>query len=275
MCTSTDNQSHPTNDGSGTTDGAPRKCLNCGYLSDGKFCPDCGQSMDTGRLTSVNFLKTLFKGLFRLTDTFFHTCWLLMTRPWIVIKDYVYGRRIGYTNPVSLLLILCLYVVVIVQLLNIGNVSESIKMQMAPHGAGYTTDLFDYFVNSIGLQWLLTAIPISLAVKIAYHNSIKNRFNYPELLVATIYFCCVSMIYNLLLIPLELLNKSISTPVNVVITLVLGVIAIQKAFPQKSIWISIWKYALMILCGAILFVIMMVLVITAVATLGFFVSQVS
>lgn len=34
-----------------------RNCLNCGTLSSGNYCPNCGQSMSVGRMKSQSLFK--------------------------------------------------------------------------------------------------------------------------------------------------------------------------------------------------------------------------
>lgn len=80
-------------------------CKNCGRKFDGNFCPACGQPATVGgRLTMRTFAKSMGMSYARLTPGFPATLRGLLCHPWSVISDYINGRRIKYSPPVTMLI---------------------------------------------------------------------------------------------------------------------------------------------------------------------------
>jgi hypothetical protein len=74
-------------------------CKNCETNFDGKFCPECGQSVkDYDRPFSFVFYN--FAGDFFSFDArFFRTFTALVVKPGFLTKEYFAGRRIKYAPP--------------------------------------------------------------------------------------------------------------------------------------------------------------------------------
>lgn len=83
-------------------------CKNCGIENDvnAKYCSECGQSLSVGRLQPKTFFAEIMSGLLRLNRGMLFTSWNLLIHPWKVIRDYIHGKRISYTPPVNLLILL-------------------------------------------------------------------------------------------------------------------------------------------------------------------------
>ena len=74
-------------------------CANCGTKFDGKFCPECGQSV-TDYDKPFTFIIYTFMGDFFAFDTrFFHTIAALLFKPGFLSKEYIEGRRVKYAPP--------------------------------------------------------------------------------------------------------------------------------------------------------------------------------
>lgn len=80
-------------------------CLNCGKDYDGSYCPHCGQSHATHRITWGNFWRNFVMNGIGLQGTLPHTIIELFYRPGYLIRDYLAGKRQHYTNPFRMLLL--------------------------------------------------------------------------------------------------------------------------------------------------------------------------
>lgn len=202
-------------------------CLNCGAQSDGKYCSECGQSMATGRFTMRSFGLYLVSSLSRVSGDFLRTSWGLLRHPWEVTRDYIYGRRVGLVSPVSMLLLLSLYWGILMAF--VPHFSQSDLLETMKLGA-----LLKWLYGSITFQYLFLAIPIALGTWAVYRRDMRGRFNFAELLIATLYLASTFLLVDFILTPVELLSEPLSNAILVTVTAIYGILAVLKAFPQTS-----------------------------------------
>lgn len=87
-------------------------CKNCGTEYRGNYCPGCGQSGYTQRLSAFNAVKSVAGVVLTLDRGFLHTCIDLLLRPGHMMRDYIEGRRVQYYGPINLLFLLSMVYVV-------------------------------------------------------------------------------------------------------------------------------------------------------------------
>lgn len=225
--------------------------MNCGAETTGRFCPDCGQSMATRRFTMRSLGLHMVSALTRVSGDFLRTSWGLLSRPWIVVRDYIYGKRVGLVSPVSMLLLLALYWGLLTALM--PSLSQAGKLEAMNLGG-----LLKWLYGSLTFQYLFLTVPIALGTWAVYCRDMRGRFNFAELTIAALYLACTFLLVDFILIPLELADSTLANVIVVAATAVYGTVSILKAFPQKSkgrsaLKISLWG----LVCGALLFVFLM------------------
>jgi hypothetical protein len=80
-------------------------CLNCGAEVTSMYCPDCGQKATVDRLTWHHLLEETVHFFTHIEEGFLKTTKELITKPGIVHKNFLDGKRKTYHRPVSFLLI--------------------------------------------------------------------------------------------------------------------------------------------------------------------------
>lgn len=86
---------------------AEQRCLNCEGPVPGKYCAACGQAIDVERFTLRALItKDLPNLLFKVNGGFLFTVRELFRRPGHVVRDYVGGKRVRYTNAAALVVVL-------------------------------------------------------------------------------------------------------------------------------------------------------------------------
>lgn len=204
-----------------------RICLNCGQESEGNYCPRCGQSFATRRFTMRTFGIHLLSSLTRVSGDLVRTAWGLLRHPWRVVADYVKGKRKGLVSPVSMLLLLALYWGVVMALVPHFSQSQNIE--------DMDTGLWvQWLYGSLTFQYLFLAIPIAAGTYIVYRSDMRGRFNFAELLIATLYLASTFLLVDFIFSPVELLNEWLGNALIVGVTATYGVISVLKAFPQSS-----------------------------------------
>lgn len=63
------------------------KCLNCGTVFSGKFCPECGHSADTKRLSFRRAITETIPDIYNLDNKFVLTCIDLFRKPGDVLRE--------------------------------------------------------------------------------------------------------------------------------------------------------------------------------------------
>ena len=74
-------------------------CKNCGNSFEGKYCNVCGQKASTHRYSRQAILHDLPLTIFHLQDGFLFTIKELVVRPGNMIREYLAGKRMLYSNP--------------------------------------------------------------------------------------------------------------------------------------------------------------------------------
>jgi hypothetical protein len=85
-------------------------CLNCGSVVSGKFCSECGQTVETHRFRVRDVLThDLLKKVFYYDKGLFYSIKELYTRPGHSVRDYIDGKRVSHMHYFSLLIILIIF----------------------------------------------------------------------------------------------------------------------------------------------------------------------
>ena len=219
-----------------------KKCLNCGCISRSRFCPDCGHPISTPRrLTMKSFWKSAAMSFARMTPGFWPTFIGLIVHPWIVIKDYLYGRRMKYSPPVTMMIQLLLY----------------ITFFYTVFGQIFHLDFFDPHENDIldfmGFHPLVKMILSSdVIVKIfmwsiigfncyiIYRHQGRRQYNLAEYITAMIYMgCCFSIFNSILSIPFIIFDIKGISLFKILVDLIIGTIALFKTF-HIHVWWKMW-----------------------------------
>ena len=105
------------------------ECLNCKCPFNGqeKFCPDCGQKNIGNSITFKSFIHEVFNGLFSLDGKFWNTLIPLLTRPGVISRNYIDGKRQRYSNPFRFYLTVSILFFLILGLSKSINKFEELK----------------------------------------------------------------------------------------------------------------------------------------------------
>ncbi len=79
-------------------------CLNCGSLVPVRFCPVCGQENVITKQSFWGIIRHFIYDIFHFDGKFFETLKPLFLKPGLVAKEYVWGKRIKYLEPIRMYL---------------------------------------------------------------------------------------------------------------------------------------------------------------------------
>lgn len=79
-----------------------KTCLNCNYVVENKFCPNCGQENIDTRKTFYQLFVHFFEDLTHYENSFWKTIRNLIFKPASLTKEYLSGKRMSYLAPIRL-----------------------------------------------------------------------------------------------------------------------------------------------------------------------------
>ena len=158
------------------------KCLNCGHIFKGKYCPNCGQKATVQRLTAAVLLKEILHFFTHLESGFLFTTWKFLVSPGITSLNYVEGKRKKYQKPVSYFLIWTgLYILVHNSIINYFHYQMTSETVAQLDIKEQSNILFRH-------HFTLFIIPVLLAsALLLYLLLARPRFNFTELLTLCLF----------------------------------------------------------------------------------------
>lgn len=210
-----------------------KTCLNCGTEYQGNYCHNCGQPVTTRRLSVKDLMITLISNLMRMNKGFLFTCAKLLTKPWVVVADYVKGKRIIYTNPIQLLFVLCFIAVMINGWSGVADASLTYMRAPSPNAGcleKVAVKLLNTYLASPVMQYISVALPPALAVPVAFCRKGGLKYNIAEYLTACLYFASLCILLQFVSFPLNLIAPNLSYFFALAYIGVVAVISIFKAF---------------------------------------------
>jgi len=195
-------------------------CLNCNnsLAPDQKFCGSCGQKVRTHRLTLGHFFHEFFHAFTHTDKGIFHLLKGLATKPGVVAREYIEGKRKKYFNPYTFFLIMMgIYVLsnqffsgaakepVPAGILKIPN-EQAKANAIAMFERGQNMGVF---MSRNGNIVSMIAIPtIAFIFWLAYR---KRKYNYAEHLTANLMFTTfANLAFTVIVFPLQNLAKGTS-----------------------------------------------------------------
>lgn len=193
-------------------------CLNCGTpLHTGQhFCAQCGQKADTHRISlheishdAIHYFTHADKGIFQLLR-------MLATRPGVVAREYIDGKRKAYFKPLNIFLIVAGILVFMSTTFHKDNPRPPARRSAAQASpTPITPEQRAYYmamgkrgqkVNNISDKYgnFIMMLATPLLSWFLWFCFMRARFNYLEHLVANMYFTSFIMLFfALVLVPLR------------------------------------------------------------------------
>ena len=257
------------------------KCLNCGNEFEGHYCPECGQSADTGRFTIKLILENLQTAILGRDGGVWFTLKSLFTRPGAMVVDD--GKRKRYFSPFPMLfLTLTVYILLFsftgsreytkeledirvektdaaksdttVSYSELEN-KEPIKQETYNRLTQYLGDVFRFYNNYYTAVFMLT-LPIFLfATRVWYGKNNRKHYYQAEYLVAIVYSMVMVVLFRCLVSLVYLFSESASDTISVFAPLV--IIAAFTACFNKMLGFSIAKTAWRSLLAIVLYYIIL------------------
>ncbi len=103
-----------------------KTCLNCNYVVEKRFCPNCGQENTDTRKTFHHLFIHFFEDLTHYENSFWKTIRNLIFKPASLTKEYLSGKRMSYLAPIRLYIFISFVTFLVMSMLPDG-IEEEIK----------------------------------------------------------------------------------------------------------------------------------------------------
>lgn len=225
-------------------------CLNCGKDYDGSYCPHCGQSHATHRITWGNFWRNFVMNGIGLQGTLPHTIIELFYRPGFLVRDYLAGKRQHYTNPFRMLLLTAAIFILFNSMGLGGNLKEAateLSLSMNTDQATTAQDaavtnmvvqgMMDKMYSNFGTFNLLLILIMTVPFWIVFRRAGQYRnqpLNISEAATAIAFVGCQNMVLNLFSLPfIHQGTMGIVSTVGYIILIPLILLTFRQMFDMK------------------------------------------
>lgn len=225
-------------------------CLNCGKDYDGSYCPHCGQSHSTHRITWGNFWRNFVMNGIGLQGTLPHTIIELFYRPGFLIRDYLAGKRQHYTNPFRMLLLTAAIFILFNSMGLGGNLKEAateLSLSMNTDQATTAQDaavtnmvvqgMMDKMYGNFGTFNLLLILIMTVPFWMVFRRAGQYRnqpLNISEAATAIAFVGCQNMVINLFSLPfIHQGTMGIVSTVGYIILIPLILLTFRQMFDMK------------------------------------------
>lgn len=131
-----------------------KTCLNCRYVVENRFCPNCGQENTDTRKTFYHLFIHFIEDLTHYENAFWKTIKNLLFKPSALTKEYLSGKRLSYLAPVRLYIFISFITFFLITVFP-NKDSERLKIQETKVPANTTQetkddeDLFNFGYASV------------------------------------------------------------------------------------------------------------------------------
>ena len=267
------------------------KCLNCGTEFEGKFCPECGQSADTGRFTMRFIFENLAAAFTSKDGGIWFTLKNLFTRPGAMIVEILNGKRKNYFSPFPMLFFaLTVYILLfsftgsrdtfdrIEKSLLEGGKSGDIEVSIIDNEETQESNatIMRYFGKCLGFYnrhyttvYMLTLPFFLFATRVCYGKKNRKRYFRAEYVIPIVYAMVMVVLYRCLISLVYLVLPDISNEMGTLMPVVI-IIAFTACFRRMlgfSIANTAWRSLLAVLLYYVVLFFLIIMGIIALAVI--------
>ena len=277
------------------------KCLNCGTEFERNFCPECGQSADTGRFTMRFIFENLIAAFTSKDGGLWFTLKNLFSRPGAMMVEILNGKRKRYFSPFPLLFFaLTIYILLYSVTGSRSNLKKlekeymevEIKDGTEPTAEITITDAdgnekpislrkqkinkiigqgIKFYNNYYTTIFMLTLPFFLFATRACYGKNNRKRYFRAEYLVAITYSMVMVVLYRCLVSLVYLFSPDVSETMGEWVFLV--IVAAFTACFHKMLGFSIAKTAWRSLLAVVLYYIIMLFVLMFCCIIAYFIFR--
>ena len=241
------------------------KCLNCNNTFKGNYCPYCGQSADTHRFQTRDALSSVLQTFWGSDNKFLNTCYLLLSQPGTLVRNFLLGKRQKYFRPIPMLFFLmALYaaltfwmddVVTPYDDISIASEEMSSESPTMSRVIDFVNNLFQNKIYAALLDVLYCILPFKYFFRhytMERLDGTKEPLNLAEHFFALVYIACINMILAFFALPFLFIPDSVNF-IRALFFILPNLVCISMYSEIYRIkwWKSAWINVIAILTGTI------------------------
>jgi hypothetical protein len=180
---------------------SPVVCKNCATSYNGHYCPQCGQSSHTDKITLHYLLHDIPHSVFHIDKGFFYTLKWMFKNPGLAIREFLAGKRVKHFRPVAYVLLMSTICTLLTTLVHNITIDE-LRIQY-PESKDKLHHGISFWRKYISL---LIFIQIPILSFITWLTFRKKGYNYWEHIIGNM-FLAAQMNVILLIIKIFTLGK--------------------------------------------------------------------
>ncbi|MBL7857717.1 MAG: DUF3667 domain-containing protein [Cyclobacteriaceae bacterium] len=189
-----------------------KMCLNCDTVVSGKFCSNCGQSIDTHRFQPMHvFTHDFLKKVFYFDKGLFYSIKELFTRPGHSVREYIEGKRVNHLPYFSLIIIVIIFFKMIEDItpFHYADLTDQNKEML---------DFVEQTIKRHAKLFYLGIIPLYALFSFLMFR--KAKLNYSEHFVINTFRTSAFLLMNIMFLVMASLlrNTTIILPINRALT---------------------------------------------------------
>lgn len=147
----------------------PRSCKNCGAVSEGWYCSQCGQRLSVHKVTFRETLEDLANAFFSVNAPLFRTVGDLVVRPGNLLRNYLEGKRRRYYRPVAFFLLTTFIYIVIRSLIGFDPFRNStVVVEGDQVDASLLTEARNYMLININNFLFVFVVTLAVFMKLFF-----------------------------------------------------------------------------------------------------------
>ncbi|RZS92265.1 DUF3667 domain-containing protein [Aquimarina brevivitae] len=245
-------------------------CKSCEVQITGQFCSHCGQKKIEGRWNFNKLLRSLTNAVFNLEKGFFYTFKSLFAQPGVVIKNYLHGATVKFTNPFKYAIIGFTFYSSVLFILGYWDIFEIEYAKSSVNNPDNSTwiektiiEHINYIKSVFHLLPFLVLPFLSIGSRVAFAT---KKLNFIEFLIIHSFAIAQSSMYYALLMLLFYIAK-----INVSLELLLSFLLLLLMYAQiykRKLGMAHWKgffYAILSIALTLILVLVIVFVAALIA----------
>ncbi|MBL7851640.1 MAG: DUF3667 domain-containing protein [Cyclobacteriaceae bacterium] len=180
-------------------------CKNCGHTFEGKYCNQCRQEATTTRITWSEVVRQLRHATVDVDRGFFFTVQQLFRQPGVMIREYLEGKRVNYSNPFFYVLLMAGFTSLLFLSFDVPLPVRSISLEHIEKMSPLVAQKYFILVGLV-VMGMLTGGDLLL------HR--RAGFNVAEITVASAFQAGQLLVITVMLFPIIYLQDHYFPPAN-------------------------------------------------------------